>query len=576
MVPTRRDAPFREAMRSLLVFDGAMGSLLYERGVFVTQNFEQLNVTRADVVRKIHEDYVEAGAQIIETNSFGANCFRLDRHGLGAPVVTPGRNPDEIIVTRDNGMRYRVRRKVRAQVLTRPGRLNVGFCSDDERVFGRMSWCEGTQGTIDVGANVPRALKDLLNTVAGQISQRASLDQIKQTIENAEVQTFVELALLKDKDWAFTGDFKLRLRPSGILSKSATVSFDKGWVKVGAEYQDDGTGKQVRVTLDVPLGKRTVRGKKCPEREFAIWWDAECLREISTKNTLPVPGFIEERETLYLYFEYARDILRRDPKAIAESANVVNEILRSDPKLGTALLNKRTLQRLDYLVGQGYWLDSVNGYTSPEGLRRPLGPSDRGPASGWKGNTWLSEKRANKVLKLIKARYGDLPTSLRMRDLPRRMRFPAGKHMPSGVGLSEFPKLDVRPGVELEGAMLDRVMIHGGVKFECNKEAEDKNKAPDKGPFVSQCPEELARMTEGDRMYVTDQRLSDRKRAERLFQNLRRVEIRLSHYRKLSPVDIPDIALVHEHDCPADVIEEAERKWGSRIPFTKPDPPLCG
>ena len=50
MNPTRRDTPFREAMRSLLVFDGAMGSLLYERGIFVMQNFEQLNVTRPDVV----------------------------------------------------------------------------------------------------------------------------------------------------------------------------------------------------------------------------------------------------------------------------------------------------------------------------------------------------------------------------------------------------------------------------------------------------------------------------------------------------------------------------------------------
>jgi homocysteine S-methyltransferase len=86
MVPTRRDVSFREAIRSLLVFDGAMGSLLYERGVFVTQNFEQLNVTRPDLVRKIHEDYVGAGAQVIETNTFGANCFCLDRHGLGDQV----------------------------------------------------------------------------------------------------------------------------------------------------------------------------------------------------------------------------------------------------------------------------------------------------------------------------------------------------------------------------------------------------------------------------------------------------------------------------------------------------------
>src|SRR5262245_11301703 len=86
MAPTRRDTPFREAMRSLLVFDGAMGSLLYERGVFVMQNFEQLNVTRPDIVTKIHEDYVAAGAQVIETNTYGANSFRLDRPGLGDQV----------------------------------------------------------------------------------------------------------------------------------------------------------------------------------------------------------------------------------------------------------------------------------------------------------------------------------------------------------------------------------------------------------------------------------------------------------------------------------------------------------
>ena len=96
---------------------------------------------------------------------YGDDASGQQVNGIGAPVVTPGRNPDEIIVTRDNGTRYHVRRKVRAQVLTRPGRPRAGFCGDDERLFFRVSWCEGTQGTIDVGANVPRALKELLNTV---------------------------------------------------------------------------------------------------------------------------------------------------------------------------------------------------------------------------------------------------------------------------------------------------------------------------------------------------------------------------------------------------------------------------
>ena len=85
--PARPRRPFLEAVReSLLVFDGAMGSLLYERGVFVTQNFEQLNVTRPDVVRKIHADYLGAGAQVLETNTYGANRFCLERHGLVGEV----------------------------------------------------------------------------------------------------------------------------------------------------------------------------------------------------------------------------------------------------------------------------------------------------------------------------------------------------------------------------------------------------------------------------------------------------------------------------------------------------------
>ena len=83
---TRRASILEAVKSSLLVFDGAMGSLLYERGVFVTQNFEQLNVTRPDIIKKIHSDYVAAGAQVIETNTFGANCFRLERHGLVGEV----------------------------------------------------------------------------------------------------------------------------------------------------------------------------------------------------------------------------------------------------------------------------------------------------------------------------------------------------------------------------------------------------------------------------------------------------------------------------------------------------------
>jgi hypothetical protein len=472
------------------------------------------------------------------------------------PTVTKGKNDDEIIVRRADGTRYVVRRKVRARVVLNPGRFRTGLCWTAERVFGRATWCQGTQGTIDVGTNLPGAAKRLLDTVTDQINSGGRPEDIARTLENAQVQTFVEVSALKQGSWGFTGDFRLELTPSGILSKSASATLDKQWFKVGVEYQDDGTGKRVIAKLDIPFGKRTVRGKQCEENQIVIWWEAECFREV-TRTDLLDPLKITKQETLYLYFEYAKDLLRRDPKATSEDVDVFDQILRSTPKLGTALLNKQTLERLDYLVGQGYWVDSVKGYTSPEGRR---GPPNRGTSSRWEGNEELSRERAEKVRRRIEDRYGGKWLT---NPMPPRMRFQAGKSMPAGVGLSENPSLDERPGVELEGAKLDDRMIHG------DKKAEDPR------PFIERFPGELARMTEDDGKFVRDARLGDRKRAERLFENLRRVEIHLQHREELgtrhSYTD-----LEHEHDCPADVTEAAQRQWGSMLPLFKADPPVCG
>lgn len=64
------------------VFDGAMGTLLYSRGVFVNVCYDQLSLDRPDTIRRIHEEYVAAGAEILETNTFGANPVKLSAYGL--------------------------------------------------------------------------------------------------------------------------------------------------------------------------------------------------------------------------------------------------------------------------------------------------------------------------------------------------------------------------------------------------------------------------------------------------------------------------------------------------------------
>jgi homocysteine S-methyltransferase len=59
-----------------------MGTMLYARGVFINRCYDELNISQPELVRAIHEEYVQAGAEIIETNTFGSNSFRLGRYGL--------------------------------------------------------------------------------------------------------------------------------------------------------------------------------------------------------------------------------------------------------------------------------------------------------------------------------------------------------------------------------------------------------------------------------------------------------------------------------------------------------------
>lgn len=66
----------------VLVCDGAMGTMLYGKGIFLNRCFDELNIAQPDLVAEVHRDYVRAGADVIETNTFGANRFKLANFGL--------------------------------------------------------------------------------------------------------------------------------------------------------------------------------------------------------------------------------------------------------------------------------------------------------------------------------------------------------------------------------------------------------------------------------------------------------------------------------------------------------------
>ncbi|MGE0871186.1 MAG: bifunctional homocysteine S-methyltransferase/methylenetetrahydrofolate reductase [Kofleriaceae bacterium] len=79
-----------------LLLDGAMGSLLYERGVLHTRSYDELNLSQPELIRTVHADYVHAGAELIETNTFGSNRIALARHGLADQVVEINRKAVEL------------------------------------------------------------------------------------------------------------------------------------------------------------------------------------------------------------------------------------------------------------------------------------------------------------------------------------------------------------------------------------------------------------------------------------------------------------------------------------------------
>ncbi|HEY8142961.1 MAG TPA: bifunctional homocysteine S-methyltransferase/methylenetetrahydrofolate reductase [Kofleriaceae bacterium] len=129
--------PFADALRSEgpLLFDGATGSLLYERGIFLTRCYDELNVSQPELITRVHRDYIEAGADIIESNTFGANRLALARHGFSEQT-------EEI-----NRAGVRLAREVardRAWVAGAVGPTGIKFsvASESERALGRQALAE--------------------------------------------------------------------------------------------------------------------------------------------------------------------------------------------------------------------------------------------------------------------------------------------------------------------------------------------------------------------------------------------------------------------------------------------------
>ena len=135
----------KDLEKKVLIADGAMGTILYANGV--GRCFEELNLTHPDQIQNVHETYIAAGAEVIQTNTYGANYIKLARYGLEEQVKKINEQAVQIAKRASNG---------RAHILGNIGGIYGGQTlneSEDEikRSFREQLYClllEGVDGLI--------------------------------------------------------------------------------------------------------------------------------------------------------------------------------------------------------------------------------------------------------------------------------------------------------------------------------------------------------------------------------------------------------------------------------------------
>ncbi len=129
-----------------VLVDGAMGSLLYERGVLHTRSYDELNLSQPELIRGVHRDYVAAGAELIETNTFGANRIALARHGLADQAAQINRAAVELALSAAKDRAY-------VAGAVGPTGVKFGVASASERRTARFALAEQIDTQILAGVD---------------------------------------------------------------------------------------------------------------------------------------------------------------------------------------------------------------------------------------------------------------------------------------------------------------------------------------------------------------------------------------------------------------------------------------
>ena len=161
-----------------ILCDGAMGSMLYGRGIFINRCYDELNVTQPELVREVHREYLQAGAVVIESNTFGANRVRLERYGLEGRVREF--NLAGIRRARECVEQMREKQASAAYVAGAIGPMGVRLDAKVTAVDAYAAFAEQVQALVDGGPGVGADLLVIETVMA--------MNEVEQAIKAAKAE----------------------------------------------------------------------------------------------------------------------------------------------------------------------------------------------------------------------------------------------------------------------------------------------------------------------------------------------------------------------------------------------------
>jgi hypothetical protein len=417
--------------------------------------------------------------------------------------VARGSHDDERVVSMDDGTRYRVtrtRRLVpRSSTEPVPPRVRPRF--DQDNVWIEITWCQGTRGEVQVGADVPEQARDLLQRLVRTINSGGSSSQVLSELRSTEVTPFVNFDIARSGAWRITGGIDVTVGQQGVTAGGGRVGVQRGPVDVDVRGRGEQGGGSVTVNVTVTPGRRDPTFT-CPTRERVR---IEQQTEYQCRVERDVPARQEQRtrrvprtdeRTRYIYFNYAESTI--DMRQSAEEIR----LLQAD-------------------MGEGFRVGHITAYTSPEG---PQAAGRR-----FRGNTRLAEDRARAALDYVR---GNCTLT------GGESCFVGGGGEAPATGMGElYTVVDPSNGREVEG---DELAANAVEEFR-NQPAEARHRTPE---------------LEAD----LERRRSPRQKAALVYPLLRRAVLTLTRTREVEEqytVDIPAHTTSEATECPTEVRQEA-------------------